>query len=275
MMRYASSVPEQPVERSRDRAELGLSAAIILATEAYIWLGTTTARWTIVFPIALIALLWCRQSQTLDSLGLRFSTFIRSLRQWHVLWIATVVLFLLLGWDALFRPSVLLRGCIYFVWCLLQQLTFQSVVYSVWRKQFPQRWAAALLAGLVFALLHAPNPVLMAGTLLWGVVSCLLFENCRSVLGLALLQVMFSSILLWMVPYEVHHGLRVGPSYYRWPASASGARTSELRLRAREIVWGYCVAVKNDTAHEKFLSLAAGAGLVEELPIRKQESNIY
>ena len=226
-MRYASTVSAQPAQRCRDRGELFLSGAIVLATAAYIWLLATKARWTIIFPIALIALLWYRQSRTISSLGLRLSAFVLSLRQWRVLWIVTAVLFLLASWRALFNAHTLLRGCVYFVWCVLQQLAFQSVVYSVLRKHLSGRWAAGILAGLVFALLHAPNPVLMAGTLGWGVASSLLFENCRSVLGLALLQVMYSSMLVWLVPNEVHHGLHVGPSYYRWSAPASGARSMD------------------------------------------------
>ena len=216
---------ERP-ERNNDRGELILSAAAVIATEAYIWLLAGRARWTIVVPIALIALLWRRQSQTLDSLGLGFPAFVRSLRLWRVLWIVSALLFLLIGRHALFSVHVLLRGCVYFVWCVVQQLAFQSVVYSVFRKDLG-RWAAALVAGLVFALLHSPNPVLMAGTLVWGFASGLLFDNCRSVVGLALLQVMFSSLLLWLAPYELHHGLRVGPSYYRWAAPAPAPQSRE------------------------------------------------
>jgi hypothetical protein len=226
-----------PVNRGRwssNRSELALSAAIVLATEAYIWLLASEARWTVVFPVALIALLWYRQSQTNRSLGLGFSDFVRSLRQWWVLWIVTAALFLFLGWDKLLRLDVVLRGCVYMIWCTIQQLAFQSVVYSVLRRFLPRNWVAALVAGMVFALLHAPNPVLMAGTLVWGAASSLLFENCRSVLALALLQVMFSSMLLWLVPYEVHHGLRVGPSYYRWTPPASGAQRPE-KFRARAL----------------------------------------
>ncbi len=223
-------MPAEPVERKQDRSQLVLSAAIVIATEGYIWLLATKARWSVVFPIALIGLLWYRQSQTISSLGLSSSAFVRSLRQWRVLWIVTALLSMFLGLGTLFRRDVLLRGCVYLVWCLLQQLAFQSVVYSVLRKHLARRLAAALVAGLVFALLHAPNPVLMAGTLIWGAASSLLFENCRSVLGLALLQVMFSSMLLWLVPYEVHHGLRVGPSYYQWTPPASGAQTLWKKL---------------------------------------------
>jgi hypothetical protein len=201
-----------------NRGELVLSAAIVATTAAYIWLATlwlaTEARWAVVFPIALVLLLWRRQSQTLDSLGLRLSAFILSLRKWYVLWILIAALFLFLGWHVLFSLNILARGAVYFAFCVVQQLVYQSVVYTVVRKTLKQRWTAALISGLIFALLHAPNPVLMLGTLFWGVCSSLLFENCRTVFGLALLQVMLSSMLMWLTPVQLHHRFRVGPSYY-------------------------------------------------------------
>jgi hypothetical protein len=180
--------------------DLLLSILIFVTTEAYIWLLAIKARWTVVIPVALVLLLWRRQSQTPASLGLRFSS-----------------LFLFLGRHILFNTSILLRGCLYFIWCALQQLLYQSVIWAVVRKRLASRWAAAIVSGLVFALLHIPNPVLVVGTLVWGVFSSLLFENCRSIFGLALLQVMISSMLMWVTPYHLHHGFRTGPSYYAVP----------------------------------------------------------
>jgi membrane protease YdiL (CAAX protease family) len=205
-MRYPSTV-----------SDLLLSILIVITTEAYIWLLATQARWTVVIPVALVGLLWRRQSQTPASLGLRFSSFVLSLRQWYVLWILSTALFLFLGRHVIFNTSILLRGCLYFIWCTLQQLLYQSVIWAVVRKRLASRWTAALVSGLVFASLHIPNPVLIPGTLLWGVFSSLLFENCRSVIGLALLQVMLSSMLMWVTPYHLHRGFRTGPSYYRVP----------------------------------------------------------
>ena len=213
-LRYPSVVPLNPGVRNTNRSELAISAAIAVTTAAYIWLPARIAPWTVVFPIALVVLLWRKQSQTLDSLGLRFSSFILSLRRWRVLWILTATLFVLLGWRLLFNLNILARGSLYFAWCVVQQLVYQSVVYGVLRKTLQRRWVAALISGLVFALFHVPNPVLMVGTLFWGVLACILFENCRTVLGLALLQVMLSSMLMWLTPLQLHHRFRVGPSYY-------------------------------------------------------------
>lgn len=199
--------------RNPDKGELVLAAAIVLITEAYMWLVAASAPWTVAIPIALTLVLWFRQKQTLDSLGLGFANFVLSFRRWAVLWILIAVLFLFAGRHILFHFKILTRGVIYFIWCALQQLLYQSIVCAVLRKSVTPRWAAALVSGVIFALLHTPNPVLVPGTFVWGVASFFLFEICPSVYGLALLQVMLSSTLMWWTPIQMHHGFRVGPAY--------------------------------------------------------------
>ncbi len=213
-------MPARRIAQSSTQIDLALSAAIVLTTAVCIWLPAATTRWMVaVVPVALTLLLWLRQSQTADSLGLKFASFILSFQRWSVLWILTAALFLFFGRHILLHLSVLVSGVFYFAWCVLQQVLYQSIVCDVLRKAVKSPWAAAFVSGLVFALLHAPNPVLMPGTFLWGIFSCLLFKNCRTVLGLALIQVMLSSMLMWSTPMKVNHAFRVGAAYYAMAAT--------------------------------------------------------
>ena len=193
--------------------QLWLAAAIFGTTEAFIWLAATRYRWALVVPVFLVGWLWRSQSQTVFQLGLSLAEFRRALREWRLMWLGTLGLFLFLGRTILFStPHIAYRGGVYFVWCLLQQTLFQSAICSPLRQRL-SRLPAAGLAGIAFALLHLPNPVLVPGTLVWGAAACLLFEKARSVIGLAVLQVMLSSMLLWISPYSLSHGFRVGPFY--------------------------------------------------------------
>ncbi len=205
----------QRIARNPNRIDLALSAAIVFSTEADIWRWAAWARWIVAVPIALTLLLWFRQSQTIDSLRLGFSRLVLSFTRWALLWMLTLALFLFLGWRLLFHLSILARGVVYFAWCVFQQVLYQSIVCEGLRRLVSPSWAAALVSGIVFALLHAPNPVLMPATFVWGALSCLLFENCRTVLRLALLQVMLSSMLMWSTPMRLNHAFRVGPAYQR------------------------------------------------------------
>jgi membrane protease YdiL (CAAX protease family) len=106
-----------------------------------------------------------------------------------------------------------LRGALlYFLWSCLQQLTLQSMIYLPLRTALPPI-KAAFFTGLIFAVVHAPNPVLVVGTLIWGMAAPLLFERWRSIWALGLAQVALSSLLLQLTPYRLNHGFRIGPFY--------------------------------------------------------------
>ena len=202
--------PHSPPRKS---TELVSAFLIFLATVAYIWLAAARAPWLVVVPAGLVVLHWYRRRETVDSLGLRWKDFVRSFRSWRVVWIACIVVFIAFGWTKVAHAEMIGRGAVYFCWCAIQQLIYQSVTYRPIRDAMKSPWMAAPIAGIAFAAVHAPNPVLMAGTLAWGVLSSLLFERCRSIWGLAALQVMLSSMLLWATPYSLNRGFRIGPFY--------------------------------------------------------------
>ncbi|HSW48860.1 MAG TPA: hypothetical protein VLH09_01740 [Bryobacteraceae bacterium] len=199
----------------RRARQIAAVAAFLLAVLAYLWLLAIPLPWTGVALPAAVALAWWRRRETVDSLGLSWKAFLGSFRAWALLWASCALAFLVFGHRALANPSALERGVIYFAWSAAQLLVFQSMTYVPLRGALTDKRLAASLAGLAFALVHAPNPVLVPATLVWGIAACLLFERCRSVWGLALLQVMLSSMLMWATPPRLHHGFRIGPYYYQ------------------------------------------------------------
>lgn len=104
----------------------------------------------------------------------------------------------------------------YFAFCLLQQFGLQSFftnrLLTVFRKPNAAAWGSAA----IFAIFHIPNPVLIPATLLGGYVLSRIFINHRSLIPLAIAQAIVGSLLSVALPAPWHHGLRVGPGYYRW-----------------------------------------------------------
>lgn len=187
--------------------------AFLLAALAYLWFLLKPHPATGLLLAIPIILSWRAHRRSACDLGLDPRAFYRSFSRWRALWIVSTALLLILGWPILLELHTLERGALYFVWCSAQQIVLQSMIYLPLRQAFQRPMPAVLLAALAFCVIHAPNPVLLPATLAWGAASCLLFERLPTVWGLALLQVMLSSLLLWLTPYSLNHGFRIGPIY--------------------------------------------------------------
>lgn len=110
--------------------------------------------------------------------------------------------------------NLLLRGIVYFAWCVVQQLLLQNMIYRRIRSGLGATRSAAFLGGVLFAAAHLPNPVLVPATLIWGTISTRLFERRPSIIAIALLQTLLSSLLIWLTPVAWNHQFRVGPGYW-------------------------------------------------------------
>jgi hypothetical protein len=117
---------------------------------------------------------------------------------------------------ALFTPDKLAGLGKYFAWCLLQEFVLQSFFANRLLLIFKDQRRAAWMNGCIFAAVHIPNPVLVPVTLLGGYLLTRIFFSTRNLVPLALAQSIVGSLLAVAVPVSWHHGLRVGPGYYRW-----------------------------------------------------------
>lgn len=102
----------------------------------------------------------------------------------------------------------------YFAFCLIQQITLNSLLMNRLLSLLNRRWPAALIAGTIFAGLHWPNPVLVPLTLIGGTAMAWMFARVRNILPLAAGQALLGSLVWWAFPIAWHHMLRVGPGYY-------------------------------------------------------------
>src|SRR5260370_26285511 len=76
----------------------------------------------------------------------------------------------------------------YFSFCLLQQIALNSYLMDRFLYAVESPSVAALLASIIFALLHWPNPVLAPLTFVRGFALCWLFARERNILPLTLCQ---------------------------------------------------------------------------------------
>lgn len=106
----------------------------------------------------------------------------------------------------------------YMAFCLLQQVGLNSFVTNRLLSVFGKPWTAAVAAGISFAALHWPNPVLVPLTLVGGIGMAWLFAKERNILPLTVGQAILGALVWWAFPLAWHHSMRVGPGYwnYHW-----------------------------------------------------------
>jgi membrane protease YdiL (CAAX protease family) len=149
-----------------------------------------------------------------EPLGFGLRELKEALRAWRLVLLvsaAVVIAGVLLKGHPL---TLFFRGMVYFAWCVLQQLLLQDMIYRRIRSTLGATAAAAFLSGVLFAAVHFPNPVLVPATLVWGAIATRLFERRRSIIAIALMQTLLSSLFIWLTPVAWNHQFRVGPGYW-------------------------------------------------------------
>jgi CAAX prenyl protease-like protein len=111
----------------------------------------------------------------------------------------------------------------YTVWSFAQQFLLQGYFLFRFLRLLPRREGAALAAAALFAIAHLPNPILTAGTLVWGVVACFVFLRARNLFPLMAAHAILGITLAITVPGPVVRNMRVGLGYLRYHAPRAHA----------------------------------------------------
>jgi len=189
----------------------------------FIWRLQFTARWTWVFFVVWLVASFALHRDTPKTIGWRADNLAPAARQAFLIFGVMAAVLLVVGF-ALGMPSAALprlfewrRTGSYFAFCVLQQVALNSLLHNRMLSLVSNEWTAAALTGVMFAIIHAPNPVLMPATLIAGVATAWLFGRERNIIPLAIGQAILGVLVLWAFPLAWHHHLRVGPGFYTFP----------------------------------------------------------
>jgi hypothetical protein len=111
---------------------------------------------------------------------------------------------------------VLLHGWAYIVWSLMQQFILQSYFLLRLLRLLPGKAMPVIVATVIFALAHLPNPILTPITLVWGAIACVLFLRYRNIYALGIAHGILGLCVAVTVPNSLHHHMRVGLGYLRY-----------------------------------------------------------
>jgi CAAX prenyl protease-like protein len=211
-----------PPSRARDLAEVILGYGVIVGV---IWMPD---HWQRIFsPIVLVVtlLVVLARQQSRDELGLGARGLIPSL--WILAAAGALCALSIFVAARLGTLHPLYKGDFrhisgYVLWTIYQQFLVQDYFMARLLRLFSSKSRAVILAGVLFAAAHLPNLVLTAATLVWGIVSCVLFRRYRNLWALGLAQGLLGLCFAVCIPDALHHHLRVGLGYLRYHAVVSG-----------------------------------------------------
>jgi membrane protease YdiL (CAAX protease family) len=202
-------------KKFRVLVELAVAYALILIV---CWTPHPWQRLLWLVTAAAIVLITAISFDGLQAMGLRKTNFLRSL--WVVgaaLLLAAAAVLVAAKLNTLHLPGTFVLFIktyfAYSVWAAVQQFLMQCFFLLRLLRLLPSARFAAVIAALIFALAHLPNPILTSVTLIWGFAACLVFLRYRNLYPLAMAHAIFGIAIAVTVPGPVDHNMRVGLGY--------------------------------------------------------------
>jgi hypothetical protein len=104
----------------------------------------------------------------------------------------------------------------YALWSFVQQFMLQALFLRRLLQVLSDKRMAVVAAAGLFALAHLPNPLLTAMTLVWGILSCMIFLRYRNLYTVGIVHAILGICVAVTVPGAVQHDMRVGLGYLHY-----------------------------------------------------------
>ena len=204
--------------RRRAIVELAVGYGLILLV---IWTPRPWQRLLYWLPVLFIAGVMWRNFQGWPSMGMRLKNFVRA--SWVVgvaLLIAALAVLVAMHLGTLHVPGTVLlfvKTYIgYAIWSFVQQLLLLDFFLGRLIQIVKSKAHAVVGTAAVFALAHLPNPILTPLTLIFGVMTCLIFLHYRNLYVLGIAHAILGISIACTFPGYVTHNMRVGLGYVRY-----------------------------------------------------------
>ncbi len=160
---------------------------------------------------------WYR-GESLQAIGFRLDNFVAAVRILLLPTLAAVIVILILGWALSGSAFVLrpLRSHLLLLplWALFQQYALQGFINRRLQTALGTGFKVTLLVGLLFGLLHLPNPLLALLTFLGGLIWAGVYQRQPNLLALGISHSLASLTLALAIPPNLINSLRAGFRYF-------------------------------------------------------------
>ena len=146
--------------------------------------------------------------------GFRWDNFVAAVKLLLLPTLAAIVIVVLVSRNLSPRDPGRWRFLLVPLWALFQQYALQGYINRRAQIVFGTGWTSAIVVGLLFAVIHLPNPVLFALTLAGGTIWAFIYQRTPNLFALALSHAVVSVSVALLFPPEWINSLRVGFKYF-------------------------------------------------------------
>ena len=158
------------------------------------------------------------RGESLREIGFRWDNFGQAVRLLIVPMVLGASVLLVIGYlnssinFARWRgaQSLLVLPLLGIGWGLIQQYALQGFLNRRAQIAWGKGTISILVVGLLFAVLHLPNPALMAATFAGGLIWAAIYQRAPNLFALAISHGLMTWVLISTLPSGMLHGLRVG-----------------------------------------------------------------